>query len=173
MKKILALVLAALMVMTAVSAFAAGSKENKNINYGTTDDEEVTLGSVTATAKLQEIIDAVTAAAKDGDALKGLPEDVAAKIPAEMKTINEMTCWQLSGDPTKLSELELVFKFETPYEEGEEVTLLIGISPADADVEWLVLTGKGNADGDVVVKVTSAELNKIANNPFIVIPVSK
>ena len=38
--------------------------------------------------------------------------------------------------------------------------------------EWLVKEGKGNADGDVEVEVTKAELAKISDNPFVVIPVS-
>ena len=33
--------------------------------------------------------------------------------------------------------------------------------------------GVGNADGAVVVKVTKAELAKISNNPFLVMPLSK
>ena len=174
MKKIIALILATMLVLTAVSAMATDSKGNPDINGGTTTEEKIQLVSIKATEKLQAIIDKITEAFKnDGDALKGLPEEVVSKIPADMKTINEMSCWQLVGDVSGLNGLVLIFKFETPYPENEEVTLLIGIDPADADVEWIVKTGKANADGDVVVSVTAEELSKIANNPFVAIPVSK
>jgi len=52
--------------------------------------------------------------------------------------------------------------------------VLIGISAPDAEeVEWLVLEGKANDQNEVVVPVTREQLNKISNNPFVVIPVSK
>ena len=205
MKKIFALVLALVMVLTAVSALAAGSKtqsdvsnatvtpvtETKttettttteatktNTNTGSVEtaktEAEIRIEEVTPDEKLQAVIDAVTAAQKDGDALKGLPEAVVATIPAERNTINEMKCYKLVGDVSGLAGLEMKFKFDTPYDEGEEVTLLIGISAPDAEeVEWLTLEGKANANKEVVVTVTKEQLAKISNNPFIVIPVSK
>ena len=169
MKKILALVLALVMVLTAVSAMAAGSKGQSDISTVTA---EVEVSKISPDAKLQAVIDAVTAAQKDGDALKGLPGDVTAKIPAERKTINEMSCWQITGDVSTLSKLELKFKFDTPFTGIKQVTLLIGISAPNAEeVEWLVLVGDVNDNNEVVVTVTAAELAKISNNPFIVIPV--
>ena len=177
MKKILALILAVMMILTAASALAENSKGNKDITGGDTGDEEIKLVKIDPTDKLAKLIEKIKGAYKDeGDALKGLPAELLALIPAEHKTINELTCWKLEGDVSAVKgELELIFKFESPYEEGEEVTILIGIDYADADaeVEWIVKTGVANKDGDVVVKVTAAELAKISNNPFIAIPVSK
>ena len=174
MKKIIALVLVALMALSAVSALADGmpgpSKTAPFINRG--EAEELGLIKVDPTEKLAAIIDAVTAAGADG-AVAALPADVSGLIPEGYATINEMDCYQLVGDTENAKDQELIFKFATPYEEGEEVTLLIGISPAEGDVEWLVLAGKANADGDVVVTVTSEQFKKISNNPFVVIPVSK
>lgn len=173
MKKVLALVLAVMMILGCACALAENSKGNQDINQGTTNKEDLTLGKITPDGKLAEAIDKITEAQKAGDALNGLPEDIKAKIPEENKTINEMDCYQLTGDVNGVKDFILIFKFETPYEKGEKVTVLIGIAPADADVEWLVLDGEGNADGAVEVKVTEAELTKISNNPFVVIPVSK
>lgn len=178
MKKTLALVLALVMVLFAVSAMAGNSKNNNNMNYGSTSEEEgdnaVGLEKTTPTEDLQKIIDDVTEAGKDGgDATTGLPEEGVKLVPEDKKTINEMDCYHLTGDPSGLDELELIFTFATPFAEGEEVPVLFVISPAEGPVEWLRLTGVGNADGAVVVKVTKAELAKISNNPFLVMPLSK
>ena len=106
--------------------------------------------------------------------MKGLPEDVAAGIPEDRETINEMDCYQLSGDFTKTKDIELVFKFETPYEHGEKVMLVVAIlRPEPEEIEWLVWEGTGNADGDVEALVARADLIKIGEDPFIVIPVSE
>ena len=70
-------------------------------------------------------------------------------------------------------DVKLVFKFATPYPEGETVILAIGIVPPEGEAEWLVKEGIANADGDVEVTVTKEELQKISDNPFVVIPVSK
>ena len=173
MKKALALVLAMMMILGCACALAENSKGNQDINQGTTNKANISMEKITADGKLAEVIDKITEAQKAGNALDGLPEDIKAKIPEENKTINEMVCYHLVGDTAGVKEFVMIFKFETPYKEGEKVTLLLGIAPADADVEWLVLEGVGNADGDVEVKVTEAELAKISNNPFVVIPVSK
>ena len=117
-------------------------------------------------------MDKVTAAGADG-AVAALAEEAPGLIPEGFNKISEMSCWKLDGDTSNLQELELIFKFATPYEAGSEVTLLVGVSPADDVVEWIKLDGKANADGDVVVKLTSAQLAKISNNPFLVIPVTK
>ena len=173
MKKILALVLAMLMVMTAVSALADGSKGGGDISYGDTTDTELTLVKVSPTDKLQAIIDAIKEAGLEGasDALATL---VGSELPEGFTKISEaQDCYQIVGDTTSAKEQEFIFKFATPFKEGEEVVLLVGISPAEGDVEWLKLNGKANADGDVVVKVTAEQIKKISNNPFIVIPVTK
>lgn len=186
MKKILALVLALTMILTAVSAFAAGSPSPVNpggkgggttggggyTGYDTTAEEEVTMGKVAdndATKAIKQLFVDGNAA---GDPLSKLPDDVKGKIAEGFKTVNEMVTYQLSGDVSKVNSLTLTFTFETKYADGEEVTVLIGIAGAK-ETEWIVKTGKGDKDGNVVVSVTKAELDKISSNPFVVIPVSK
>ncbi len=173
MKKLLALVLVAMLALFAVSALAENSKGNSDIAGATTTGEGYTLTKITPEGKLAEIITAMEDAGKAGKAIDGLPEGAKGLIPEGLATINDYGCYKLEGDGKGVKEFEMIFKFETPFGKDEKVTLLIGIAPADADVEWLKLDGTGNADGDVVVKVTEAELTKISNNPFVVIPVSK
>ena len=174
MKKILALVLALMLVLTAVSALAAGSKGNGDIGQADTDAADLDLTKAEDTEGTAAIKQAIKDAQEAGNAIDGLPEDVRAQLPEGYATINEMDTYKLAGDYENAEEpIILTFKFETPYAEGEEVVLAIGIVPPEAEAEWLVKTGKGNADGDVEVAVTKAELNKISDNPFVVIPVSK
>ena len=173
MKKILALVLVAVMALCAVSALAAGSKDNTNIAQATTDSSVVDLEKAEDTEATSAIKQAVTDAQEAGNAVDGLPDAVKEQLGEGFTVINEMDTYKLSGDYENAEDpIILTFKFETPYEEGEKVILAIGICPPDAEeAEWLVKEGAGNADGDVEVTVTKAELQKISDNPFVVIPV--
>ena len=172
MKKIFALVLALALVLTAVSALAAGSKGGSDISDVTTDTPEVTVSKAADNAATSAIKKLISDGQAGGDALAELPEDVKAKIPADAKTVNEMETFVLSGTLTKGNSVVLTFKFATPYTEGEAVTILLGI-PGETETEWVVLQGKGNKDGDVEVTVTKDILDKIGDKPFVVIPVSK
>ena len=182
MKKILALVLALTMILTAVSAFAADSPENPGKKGGGTTGggstaydttvEEVKMGKVADNDATKAIKQLFVDGNEAGDPLSKLPDDVKGKIAEGFKTVNEMVTYQLSGDVSKVNSLTLTFTFETKYADGEEVTVLIGIAGAK-ETEWIVKTGKGDKDGNVVVSVTKAELDKISSNPFVVIPVSK
>ena len=179
MKKVLALMVALVLVLTAVSALAGGSpetpdKKSGGSSYGsdTTEEKEPELGKAADTEATKAIKQLIIDGQNAGDALSKLPDEVKSKIPAGMKTVNEMATYKLEGDVSKVKSLVLVFTFETPYAEGEEVTLLIGI-PGANETEWIVLTGKANKEGAVVVTVDEATLNEVSNNPFVVIPVSK
>ncbi len=174
MKKVLALVLALMLVLTAVSALANGSKGNGDIGQADTDAAELDLAKAEDNEGTSAIKQAIIDAQEAGNAIDGLPADVQSQLPEGFATINEMDTYKLGGGCENAEEpIILTFKFETPYTEGEEVVLAIGIVPPEAEAEWLVKTGKANADGDVEVAVTKAELNKISDNPFVVIPVSK
>ncbi len=174
MKKILALVLAAIMILGTVSALATESKKNNDISQVETEDEAVEITKAEDNEGTTAIKDAIKEAEENGNAIDGLPDEVKDQLPDGYTTINEMETYQLDGDFENAKEpIILVLKFETPYEEGEKVVVAIGIVPPEGEVEWLVKTGKGNADGAVEVEVTIEELNKISDNPFVVIPVSK
>lgn len=174
MKKILALVLAALMVFAAVSALADNSKGNPNIPSATVEaDEDIILERTSDTTETQKIKDGIKAGHDAGDDLGGFPDDVRAKIPAERKTVYEMDTYTMKGYEGKSEKAILIFKFETPFEKGTKVSVLLGICPADADVIWLVLEGTANDEGNVEVEVTKAELDKISSNPFVAIAVGE
>lgn len=174
MKKLLALVIALIMILGVAGAMAAGSKNNQDIAQATTEAEEVTLETAEDTEGTQAIKQAVIDAQAAGNAVDGLPDAVKEQLPEGYATINEMDTYKLKGEYTGDEDpIILTFKFETPYAEGEKVIIAIGIVPPEGEVEWLVKEGTANSDGDVEVEVTKAELAKISDNPFVVIPVSK
>ena len=84
MKKILALVLAMMMVLCAVSALAAGSKTNPDINQADTDDEEIGITKAEDNEGTQAIKDAIKEAAENGSAIDGLPDEVKDQLPQKM-----------------------------------------------------------------------------------------
>ena len=174
MKKILALVLAALMVFAAVSALADNSKGGGDIPSGTVEaEEEITLEKIADTAETQKLKDDIKAGHDAGDDLAGFPEEIRAKIPEGRKTVYEMDTYTMKGYEGKSQKAIFVFKFDTPFEKDTKVSILLGICPAGADVEWLVLEGTANAEGNVEVEVTKAELDKISSNPFVAVAVAE
>ena len=173
MKKILSLVLALMMILVAVSALAAGSKETPG-GGGSSEatDEEPAIGI--------EIIDdndlskaAIEAFKKDP--LGPLSAEDKAKIPADYGTINEMLTAQFNGEVGAVKkEVKMNMKFETSYGEGEKVIVVIGIMPADAtnakveDIEWQEFDGVGEANGSVTFTVPKDTFVKINTNPFVI-----
>ena len=187
MKKILALVLALVMVLCAASALAAGSKtvedtQNATVEpasagqggyYPKTATEELALKIVDATAESQVVLDAFKAAFDAGDALSILPDDIKAQILEGAGTINEMVTAQFVGDTTAVAgEFKATITFETPYEEGAEVSVLLGKLGGE-EIKWTVLKGKVNADGAIEVVIPAAVIADLGNNPFILAVVSK
>ena len=175
MKKIFALVIAAIMILSAVGAMAAtGSKSSSTISYVVPPEEPIKVVKTEDNDGTSAIKQAIIDAQANGSAIDGLPAPVKEKLGEGYVNINEMETYKIEGDIDGVSDdVKLVFKFATPYPEGETVILAIGIVPPEGEAEWLVKEGIANADGDVEVTVTKEELQKISDNPFVVIPVSK
>ena len=174
MKKIFALVIAAIMILSAVGAMAAGSKSSSTIGYVVPPEEPIKVVKTEDNDGTSAIKQAIIDAQANGSAIDGLPAPVKEKLGEGYVNINEMETYKIEGDIDGVSDdVKLVFKFATPYPEGETVILAIGIVPPEGEAEWLVKEGIANADGDVEVTVTKEELQKISDNPFVVIPVSK
>ena len=180
MKKILALVLALVMVLTAVSALAAGSPENPGGKTGggttgysvdtTEETKETELADTDATKAIKEEL---KKAAESGDVLSALPADVKAKIGEEFTKVSEMVTIKLAQGLDAKKGLIIKKAFQTPYKSGEKVTVLLAVPGADGKVEWIVLEGTANADGEVVFVVDEATYNKIAGTEIVMVPVSK
>ena len=98
MKKILSLVLAMVLVLTAVSAFAEASKTNLNIPVveDNAPEVEVMLPEEEIPA-VAAVVESLKAAADGGDVLSALPEEIRAALPEDQKNINEIAPIQFIG----------------------------------------------------------------------------
>ena len=169
MKKLFSLVLTLALLLTAVSAFAEGSKEEPTVGGTVVDKPEIGISFIDDTDASAAAIKAFGDAKDAGEALP-LPEDVLALIPEGFGTVNEMVTAQFGDGVDQLTEDALInFVFDTAYAEGQKVIVLIGILPeAEGDIEWKVFEGTGKADGSVDVTVTKDVFEKVKTNPFLV-----
>lgn len=166
MKKIVSLVLALALILTAVSAFAAGSKQQPT---PTTQDvtPEITITFLPDTAVSSAVIKAFKEAHDAGDDLSALPDDIRAKIGEGQTKINELLTAKFNGDVANVKgDIVMVVKFETPYKEGEKVTVLLGI--LNEPVEWHTFSGVGLKDGSVQFTVPKAVFDAVQTDPFVI-----
>lgn len=176
MKKVFSLVLALALLLTAVSAFAAGSKEEPNQGGtaapATTTEEapEISVKFIADTEASAAAIKAFADAKEAGDILAPLPDDVKAKVPEGFATINEFLTAQFEGKFDNLpDEVILNIMFESSYAGVPKVIVLIGILPEaeGEEIEWQAFDGVGKDDGSVDVTVPKAIFEKIQTNPFL------
>ena len=175
MKKLFSLVLALALLLTAVSAFAAGSKEEPNQGgaAATTTTEkapEISVKFIADTEASAAAIKAFADAKEAGDILAPLPADVKAKVPEGFATINEFLTAQFEGKFDNLpNEVILNIMFESSYAGVPKVIVLIGILPEaeGEEIEWQAFDGVGKDDGSVDVTVPKAIFEKIQTNPFL------
>ena len=173
MKKILALVLALMMVLCAVSALAAGSKETPGGGGSTVEEEApvITVKFITDSEASAAAIKAFKDAFDAGDVLAPLPDAIKAQIPDGFGVINEMVTAQFEGEVGKVTDdMIMNVMFETKYGEKEKVMVVIGILPeaADGEIEWNMFEGEGKADGSVDVTIPKAIFEKVQTNPFLI-----
>ena len=177
MKKILALVMALVMVLGVASAMAASSKQTPG-GGGTDVDNPETIDIVYTedTEETAAIIEKFADAADAGDVLAALPDAVKANIPEGYNKINEMITAQVSGDINDVASYTVMnFGFESTYEAGKTVYVLAGILPATADgeVEWEVFTGSVKDNGSIDVTLPKAFFEKVQNKPYVLAVVSE
>ncbi len=173
MKKILSLVLALMMILTAVSALAAKSKEEPGGGGGSTgdsDEPEIKIEVVADTNLSKAAIEAFKK-----DPLGPLSDEIKANIPADYGTINEMLTAKFVGEVGAVKkEVKMNMMFETHYGKDEKVIVIIGILPADAtdvkveDIEWQEFDGIGEEDGSVTFTIPKDTFVKINTNPFLI-----
>lgn len=176
MKKLVVIMLIFSLTLTsAVSLAAQGSKENQNISGGTVEEESIEITKTTDTEKTKKVKEVLFKAQKAGNVMEAFPQEVKDLIPEENTEVNEMETVRLVGDLTGIKKLTLTYKFETPYDLNEKVTVVLVI-PSDTEetgIAWSVLEGVGDKDGNVVFTIDEETLAKVQKNPFVMIPVSK
>lgn len=175
MKKIISLVLILALALTAVSALAAGSKEEPTTG-GTAvtpakTEPVITIQFIEDTAISKAVIEAFKAAYDQGDILAALPEEVRAQVPEGFGKLNEMWTAQFEGDVSKvIKEVKMEIAFQTEYGKDAKVLVLLGILPesVEGDVEFSSYEGKGLENGHVEITIPVEVFQKIQNNPFII-----
>ena len=173
MKKILSLVLALVLVLTAVSVFAEASKTNHNIPVVEDNEPEVVvvlpeeeIPAVTA------LVESLKAAADAGDVLSALPEEIRAALPEDQKTINEIAPIQFIGKEEEVkNDLVVTTKFTTLYTPGEKVTVLLARVTADP-IEWFAFEGTVQEDGSVQFVIPADTVKTFLNEDMAIAVVS-
>ena len=166
MKKILALVLALVMVLGVASVMAEGSKQTPG--GGGEGEDGIAVDFVEDTEVSEAII--------DNFKFENLPENVKSKLPENYTKINEMVTAQFVGDVSEVADYTVMnFKFNTLYAADTTVMVLIGVLPATADgeVEWFdPLKGTVQEDGSINATLPKIIFDTIQNKPYILAVVS-
>lgn len=150
MKKILSLVLALCMICCTAAAFADGSKSGGNI-----PSAEPTEGTSIIITGDDEF---TTALIESGDVASALPEDVKAEIEG-LDSFDEVVTVAVTGlDPETGATEDLTTKitFDTPYEAGTELKLLVHVGD-----KWIVLPAEADENGDITVTFPADMLDQI------------
>jgi len=196
MKKVVALVLALVLTLTAVVALAAPSPQGPS-GKTTGDvtpaddkaDEEVVdekaAEKAKELAKTAEVVETVgkdsdysatvkeslKEAADNGDVLDALPEKIQEELKEEgLTAVNEMVTVKFPADSKNLT---FKMKFQTPYKAGQTVAVLIAVPGKDGNVEWISVNGISTGDGEVVFIFDEATYDKVAGQEVVVVPASE
>ena len=96
-------------------------------------------------------------------------------LGTENVTVNEFVPVVVANYNAELGDVNVSFKFSTPYEAGKKVVVLVGIvDPLTGEVEWVALEGEGTGvDGAIAVEFTPEVLEAIQNGTAMMAVVSE
>lgn len=108
---------------------------------------------------------------KDGD---GNVISLKEILGTDTLNVNEFMPVVVENYEESYGDVTATFQFSTPYAQGEEVLVLVGVINAlTGEVEWVALAGVGTADGGIEVTFTAAILSAIQSNTAMMAVVSK
>lgn len=108
---------------------------------------------------------------KDGD---GNVISLKEILGTDTLNVNEFMPVVVENYEESYGDVTATFQFSTPYAQGEEVLVLVGVINAlTGEVEWVALPGVGAADGGIEVTFTAAILSAIQSNTAMMAVVSK
>ena len=185
MKKMICLLLAAMMILGTGLALADGSKTNEDIAKTTV----VTTNATKTTYAYQPVPqlkivannDASSAIIKkfqdaygQGDVLAALPDNIKSQLISGATKIDEMVTAQFTGDAASISSNVVVnVKFEVLYKPAlGKVSILVG-KLGEEGVTWFVLKGSIRGDGSIDITFPREVLKQLKNDPFVLAVVSK
>jgi len=171
MKKILALVLALMMALTAFAAIAEDVASPVEESLVGTDNEAVAV-TEEVPAFAEAVVAEMAAAVANGESeLSVLDEDTQAAVAAivgEDAEVSEIVTMTVTGEA---ADQEVTFSFATAYEAGAKVALLVGV-PAGEEIEWTAVEGVANEDGTVTATLPAALVAKLADTEAVVMVVN-
>ena len=127
---------------------------------------------VADTAETTALKNAFAEAIKAGDPKTALPENIASKLSADLKTINEFVTAKLVGNISGLASATLNVAFPTKYAAGDKVVILFGI-PNGASTQWINVNGIIESDGSISMILTSTVLEALYGKTFALAVLSK
>ena len=161
MKKTLGLVMVLVMILTAISAFAAvPSKTTADLVDVKTQEENV---KVTATENTDEAILNLLASLMADNSINNLPAEAKAVLPEDStyaQVVEAVTLVIEGGTAEK--DLIINLKFPTSFEAGKKLGVLLGVPAGTLIPEWKFVEGIGKDDGSVDV-VLNGELQDWLN----------
>lgn len=192
MKKLICLVLAALLCVGAAAAMAAPSPTTGDLNTTKTNTPKtsslvvktIALDSAEykalvekCLAELEKLKNSESSAAYFGEVIdsEGNKVSFAELFGEDILTVCEMMPIIVENYDESLGDVKITLQFATPFEKGEEVVILIGLINEQTDeVEWYALKGVGTGvDGAVEVVVTRKMMTAIQNGQALIAALKK
>ena len=147
MKKTLGLVMALVMILTAVSAFAAiPSKTTEDLVKVATENENVTVvATENDTAPVTELLATIA----NSDANNNIPAEAKASLPegSTYSKVDEVTTLKIEGG-TAEEDLVINLQFPTNFAE-KNVAIMLGVLDNGTIAEWKTVETVGKADGTI------------------------
>ena len=166
MKKTLGLVMALVMIMTAVSAFAAiPSKTTEDLVKVTTENENVTVvATENDTAPVTELL--ATIANSDAN---NIPAEAKASLPegSTYSKVDEVTTLKIEGGT---AEEDLVINLQFPSNfAGKNVAIMLGVLDNGTIAEWKSVETVGKDDGTIDLTLSGEIQDWLNGREFIVL----
>lgn len=186
MKKLTALLLVAVMALSMVSAFAAGSKTAADVPAVTPvnetkeeEIEEVPAGDLNValvkTEAVDDTINDLKKLADEGAApityfpKEEVQDKVAEKLPAgvaakdlEVKEVVGLSVEGVESLEGKVDAVAMAVSFTTPYNPSQTVFPVIGLVDAEGNVDWVLVEGTVQEDGSILLTIPAELLAKMA-----------
>ncbi len=165
MKKVLGLVMALVLILSAVSAFAAvPSKTTEDLVVIQVEDDVIVVATNNETPAVTELLTALIAdnTAIPAEAKKALPEGSSYKEVTDAATL------QIIGEGTAEKDLVVSLSFATDYA-NKKVALLLGVLENGVIKEWKTVEATGKSDGTIDLVLDGTLQDWLGGREFIVL----
>ena len=187
MKKLICvlLVIACVAALAIASADSKGSPTGGDLTGATVETETSGRDSTYVPAKVVPQTPAVTAEITEvsDPTLTKVVEETGQNPPGyfsqvtpevgEDDEVNEVVELHLYNYQPGSGPVTLNLRFETPYEAGTRVVVMIGVADANGNIVWKAFSGVAQADGSVTVTVDEQTAVAVAKDKALVAIINK